>query len=232
MLQDTHFPKPVVAVDLVIFTVIDTTLKVFLIQRDSAPFDGLPCLPGGFVRTGEEGEGVEEAAWRVLQQKTQLPLEALYLEQLYTFGALDRDPRDRVISVSYLALIRQDLARYIPQDYRFQGQWYDVDSILQSPSISLAFDHHTIISYGYSRIAGKLEYTPIAFSLVPHTFTVSELRAIHEAIKGTSYDPSNFRRRFKRQLEDGVIVVADGKRITGARPAKVYRFLPATTGRE
>jgi len=225
MLFEGHFSKPVVAIDLVIFTVLDTTLNVFLIQRTQDPFAGLPCLPGGFVRTGEEGEGVEEAAWRVLQQKTELPLDALYLEQLYTFGDRQRDPRDRVISVAHLALIRQDLARYITQDPVYKGQWYEVTPLLTAASSELAFDHHKILSCAHSRIAGKLEYTPIAFSLVPPTFTVSELRSVHEAIKGTNYDPSNFRRRFKRQLEDGVIALSSGKRRTGARPAKVYRFL-------
>lgn len=226
MMFDSDFSKPIVAVDLVILTVLDTTLHVFLLQRSQAPFQGLPCLPGGFVRTGKEGESVEEAAWRVLKQKTELPLDALYLEQLYTFGSLERDPRDRVISVSHLALIRQDQARYIAQDPLHKGQWYDVASILRAPPSDLAFDHHSILSCAHSRIAGKLEYTPIAFSLVPPTFTVSELRAVHEAIKGQNYDPSNFRRRFKRQLEDGIIELSTGKRRTGARPAKVYRFSP------
>ena len=94
----------------------------------------------------------------------------------------------------------------------------------------LAFDHARMLDMAVGRLQGKIDYTGIAFELVPTTFTVAELRAVHEAIKATSYDPSNFRRRFKRLLEDGVIALAPGKRHTVSRPAQVYRFVRPTTG--
>ena len=90
---------------------------------------------------------------------------------------------------------------------------------------ALAFDHTRVLDTALERIRGKIDYTPIAFELVPETFTVSELRNVFEAIKGTSYDPPNFRRRFRRMLTDGIILEAPGKRATGARPAKVFRFV-------
>lgn len=218
------YPRPAVAVDLVIFTVIDTDLKLLLIRRGQGPFEGAWALPGGFVRAGDavedQGESVEEAAHRELYEETGLPAGSAWLEQLYTFGAPYRDPRMRVISVAWYALIRPDLAPLITAgtDAR-EAQWW---SLAQLPD--LAFDHDKMVSVALTRVQGKLDYAPIAFELVPPTFTISELREVFEAIKGSTYDRGNFRRRFNRMLQDGTIVPAPGKRQTASRPARVYAF--------
>ncbi len=206
-------------VDLVVFTVVDADLKVLLITRKLPPFVGGWALPGGFVRAGES---VEEAAYRELEEETGLPRRSLYLEQLFTFGAPDRDPRGRVVTVAHYALVRPDLAPMITAGTdAADAEWW---SLRELDLDVLAFDHARILEVAVERIRGKIDYAPIAFDLVPPTFTVSELRAVHEAIKGTAYDAPNFRRRFNRMLADGTLEEAPGKRHTGRRPAKVYRF--------
>jgi 8-oxo-dGTP diphosphatase len=220
------YPRPAVAVDLVVFTIIDADLKVLLIHRGEPPFKGSSALPGGFLRVGvtpkDQGEGLEEAALRELYEETGLPHGSAYLEQLYTFGDPGRDPRGRVVSVAYYALVRPTLAPLV----RGGGDAADAQwvSMTQVSKLDLAFDHRRILDKAVERIRGKIDYSNIAFELVPETFTIPELRAVHEVIKGTSYDRGNFRRRFHRMLTDAVIEQAPGKRVTASKPAKVYRF--------
>lgn len=235
--RNSDHPSPSVTVDLVIFTVQDADLKVLLIRRLSHPFQGRLALPGGFVRVGDayddQGEDVSAAARRELEEETGLPASEVYLEQLYTFGEAGRDPRKRVISVAHYALIRPDLAPMVTaRGDASNAQWHSLsllaegEQTLDLPADPLAFDHAHILWTALFRIRGKIDYAPIAFDLVPATFTLPELRAVYEAIKGESYDPSNFRRRFKRMIEDGTIEQAPGKRVGGVgRPARVYRFL-------
>ena len=218
------YPRPSVAVDLVIFTVIDTDLKLLLIRRGESPFEGDWALPGGFVRVGDavndQGESVAEAAHRELAEETGLPRGSAWLEQLYTFGAPYRDPRMRVISVAWYALVRPDLAPLITAGTdAWETRWW---SMTELPP--LAFDHPEMVRAALKRVRGKIDYAPIAFELVPPTFTISELRQVFEAIKGGTYDRGNFRRRFNRMLEDGTIALAPGKRQTTSRPARVYAF--------
>jgi 8-oxo-dGTP diphosphatase len=218
------FPRPAVAVDLVIFTVLDTDLKILLIQRGQAPFLGDWALPGGFVRVGdgvdEQGESVEEAAHRELEEETGLPRGTAYLEQLYTFGQPYRDPRMRVISIAWCALVRPDLAPMVTAGTdAADTMWCSLQKLPR-----LAFDHNQIVQLAIERIRGKIDYTPVAFELVPTTFTVAELRQVYEAIHATSYDRGNFRRRFKRMMDSGLIERAPGKRQTASKPASVYRF--------
>jgi len=226
-LTDTYdgskYPKPSLTVDLAIFTVIDSDLKILLIQRKAPPYKDYWALPGGFVDVGDaysdQGESLEEAAYRELNEETSLPRGQFYLEQLYTFGAPYRDPRMRIVSVAYYALIRPDLAALAVAGSDAKAvEWA---SVTEAPH--LAFDHDEILRTAIDRLRGKLDYAPLAFELVPPTFTVAELRAVHEAVKGFRYDPANFRRLFKRMIEDGVVVEAPGKRQTATRPAKVYR---------
>jgi 8-oxo-dGTP diphosphatase len=222
-------PRPSVTVDLVIFTVIDCDLKVLLIQRRDHPCKGQWALPGGFVEVGDafqdQGEDLDTAAHRELAEETALSPEILHannvhLEQLYTFGKAGRDPRIRVVSVAYYALVPSSLAPLVRAgDDAASAAWHSVSSIQ-----TLAFDHNQILQKGVERIQGKIDYSPIAFNLLPQTFTVTELREVYEAIKGQSYDHSNFRRRFKRMLADGIIQPAPGKRLTTGKPASVYRF--------
>ena len=218
------FPRPAVAVDLVIFTIIDTDLKLLLIRRGIGPHQGMWALPGGFVRVGDavedQGESLEAAAHRELAEETGLPVGSAWLEQLYTFGAPYRDPRMRVISVSWYALVRPDLAPLVTAGTDAEAvRWCSLSTLPP-----LAFDHDRMVSAAVERIRGKLDYTPIAFELVPPTFTISDLRQVFEAIKGGTYDRGNFRRRFNRMIEDGLITSAPGKRQTASRPAKVYSF--------
>lgn len=214
------------SVDIVVFTVIDTDLKVLLIRRAAAPHEGAWALPGGFVRVSDgpdQGESLDQAAHRELSEETGLPQGSAFLEQLYTFGEPGRDPRTRVITVAYYALVRSDLVTLVRAGTdAAEARWCSINS--ERPS-KLAFDHDMILDRALERIRGKIEYSPIGFELVPPTFTVAELRAVHEAIKGTTYDPGNFRRRFVRMKTDGVIEQAPGKRHTGTKPARVYRFI-------
>lgn len=233
------WPRPAVTVDLAIFTVVDDDLKVLLIRRGEHPFRGAWALPGGFVRVGDgddPGESVDEAAVRELAEETGLPARELYLEQLYTFGDVGRDPRTRVISVAHFALVSPTLAPVVVAGsdaaevrwasiHRELGGEPDKPPLAEASLLPLAFDHGCILDVALARLRGKLDYAPIAFELVPETFTVAELRGVHEAIKGQTYDAGNFRRRFNRMVADGVIAQAPGKRPTGTKPALVYRFV-------
>ncbi|MHB8872482.1 MAG: NUDIX hydrolase [Myxococcaceae bacterium] len=221
------WPRPSVTADLVVLTIVDALLRVLLVRRSEHPFKDAWALPGGFVRVGEgqkdQGEDLDAAAARELQEETGLDPRQVYLEQLYTFGQAGRDPRTRVITVAYYALVRPDLAPLV----RAGGdaarvQWFDVSSLGKVP---LAFDHQAIIAKALERIRGKLDYSDLAFNLVPQTFTIPELRSVHQIVTGAPQDPGNFRRRFNRMLDDGLIAKAPGKRITASKPATVYRFV-------
>jgi 8-oxo-dGTP diphosphatase len=221
-----EWPRPSVAVDLVILTIVDAGLRVLLVKRKGHPFKGRYALPGGFVRVGktaqEQGEDLDAAARRELEEETGLEPDRVYLEQLYTFGKAQRDPRMRVISVAYVALVRPDLAPFVKAGGDAADvEWVPVETV---GKVELAFDHADIIEMALQRIRGKLDYTNIAFDLVPATFTIPELRHVFAIVLDKEMDPGNFRRRFNRLLADGVIDKAPGKRITASKPATVYRF--------
>jgi len=228
MSNDTlaEYARPFVAVDLVIFTVIDADLKLLLIRRRDPPFQGSWALPGGFVRVkdepGDQGEDLEAAAHRELAEETGLPVGSVYLEQLHTFGKSFRDPRTRVISVAYFALVRPDLSPFVcAGGDAAEADWFSISTISE---VELAFDHSSILEMALKRIRNTIDDTDISFELVPKTFTISELRAVFEVVKAQPYDPGNFRRRFHRMIDDGIIEQAPGKRITTSKPAKVYQF--------
>ena len=222
--QPGDYPRPAVTVDLVVLTLVDTDLKVLLVQRREHPFKDCWALPGGFLRVGDtrkdQGEDLEEAARRELQEETRLDPRQIYLEQLYTFGGAGRDPRMRVVTVAYYAQVRPDLAPFVEAggDAAHAG-WHSLGKLPP-----LAFDHAQIVERAIERVRGKIDYSNLAFELVPPTFTIAELRAVREVLKGKNYDPGNFRRRFQRMLTDGVIARAPGKRHTASKPALVYRF--------
>lgn len=240
--KQRDYPRPSVTVDLLIFTILNTDLKVLLIKRGGHPCRGMWALPGGFADVGDgtkenQGESLDRSAARELGEECFGDSEGqtkiidklmsdhrVHLEQLYTFGEPYRDPRCRVITVAYYALVPPDLVPLVKasSDAR-EAQFFSVASEVNFDE--LAFDHEKVLRVGLDRIRGKIDYAPIAFNLLPEAFTISELRAVHEAIKGTSYDPGNFRRRFNRMLTDGILVEAPGKRLTGGKPAKVYRFV-------
>jgi len=218
--------KPSVGVDVVIFTVIDSDLKVLLAKREGQPFKGVWSLPGGLVRvrnSGDQGEGIEQAAHRELSEATGLTPGSCFVEQLYTFGKAGRDPRGRVISVAWIALVSPDQGRAIHPGDQGDAQWFSTHE--EIPWMRLAFDHAEILDTAVERIRGKLDHSNIAFELVPETFTVAELRDTYEAIKSRTYDARNFRRRFQRMIGEGVVTEAPGKRHRGkARPAKIWRL--------
>ena len=209
-----------VGVDNVIFSV-DTSLQrlsVLLVMRQQEPFLGQWCLPGTLVR---QGESLEDAAYRILAEK--IRVKNLYLEQLYSFGGPNRDPREaidsygvRYLSVSYFALVRFDEAELIAD--RVSVAWYPVNQVPQ-----LAFDHNQILAYGYRRLRNKLEYSPVAFDVLPEVFTLSDLYQLYATILGENFaDYSNFRARL---LKLGFLCDTGLKVSRGAgRPASLYRF--------
>lgn len=220
------YARPSVAVDLVIFTIIDAQLRVLVVKRQEHPFKGDWALPGGFVRVGEgskeQGEDLDVAARRELQEETGLDPDRVHIEQLFTFGRANRDPRMRVISVAYFALVRPDLAPFVKAGGDVShAEWLPVDQLKKT---ELGFDHREVIETALTRVRGKLEYSGIAFDLVPLTFTIPELRHVYSIVLDKEMDPGNFRRKFNRMLEDGLIEQAPGKRITASKPATVYRF--------
>jgi len=147
----------------------------------------------------------------------------VYLEQLGAFGRAGRDPRMRVITVAYYALIRPDLVPLVKAGGDASAaDWVAVESL--RPGV-LAFDHGEIIAQAIARVAARIDASSIAASLVPKTFTIPELRHVHTVLTGQPQDPGNFRRKFERMVEDKVIEQAPGKRITISKPALVYRFL-------
>ena len=232
------YPKPSVTPDLVIFTILNNDLKVLLVKRGGHPYKGFWALPGGFLNVkegvdGDQGEDLDACAHRELAEETGLPEGSCFLEQLYTFGRAGRDPRTRVVSVAYYALISPDKAKGIragddATDAKWAsvaGELLDVRDMYKRMQV-LAFDHTDILHMGLDRIRGKIDYAPIAFELVPPTFTVAELRRVYEAVQGRTYDPANFTKRFRRMVADGILVQAPGHKQgrAGGRPAKVYKF--------
>jgi 8-oxo-dGTP diphosphatase len=205
-------PRPSVTVDVVIFTLRETCLQVLLIKRGEQPFKGSWALPGGFVRINES---LEDAATRELAEET--GISEAYLEQLYTYGDPDRDPRSRVITVAYFALIPPDKPiRTEGGSDVAQAAWFPVENLPY-----LAFDHDQIVSYALRRLRYKLEYSAVGFELLPEEFTLTELQTTYEIILGEKLDKRNFRRRI---LEANVIEATDSMRTGDGRPARLYRY--------
>lgn len=228
------FPRPSVTVDLVILTVHDGDLKVLLVKRNEHPFKGTWALPGGFVRVSDDridqGEDLDDAARRELEEETGLSKETaghFFLEQVKTFGRPGRDPRMRVISVAYYALVHSAFVPLIRAGGDVSHtRWFSVAELATSEAghVSVAFDHAEILEAALAKARADLDRSSIAFELVPETFTIQELRRVHEAIRGEPLDPGNFRKKFLRMIEDGHIEAARGKRATASKPANVYRF--------
>jgi 8-oxo-dGTP diphosphatase len=202
----SKFAHPSVAVDICIFSIEDGAVTVHLVQRREPPFEGCHALPGGFVRIDES---IDDAARRVLREKAGLP--DVYFEQLYTFGDVDRDPRTRVITVAHYALIGRREA--LPEG---------LQSFKVSALPALAFDHERIIETAVTRIRGKLEWTTIAFELMPREFTLTELQRVYEIILERNLAKPAFRRRI---LDAGVVKATQKMRRGGHRPAMLYRFV-------
>ncbi len=211
--NSADYQKPSVAVDLVLFTIRDNQLQVLLTKRQAHPFAGMFALPGVFVGMDET---LDQAAQRALYQKT--GLQDIYFEQLYTWGDLNRDPRMRIISVSYYALIPADQIR-MPKREQSQNQDAAFFPVEQLPE--LAFDHAEIIRYGRERIRNKVNYTDIAFSLVGEEFTLPQLQKIYEILLGQELYKANFRKKIADQI------VPTDKMLSGMRhrPSRIYQKL-------
>jgi len=208
----SKYEKPSVTVDILIFTVRNNGLNVLLIKRKTWPFKDFWANPGGFV---EMDESLEETALRELKEET--GVENVYLEQLYTFGSPKRDPRTRVISVAYYALVRSDFVKIKAATDAADAKWFPVDSLP-----NLAFDHEEIMRYALDRIRNKIEYTNIAFQLLPEKFTLSELQNVYEIILGKKIDKRNFRKKVK---EIGLLKPLSENKMEGAhRPAQLFSF--------
>jgi 8-oxo-dGTP diphosphatase len=206
--------NPSVTVDVVILTMRKRRLEALLAKRKRWPYEGLWAIPGGVVAADES---LEDAARRKLEQEASV--RDVYLEQLYTFGDPHRDPRRRVITVVYYALIRADELRLAVADDAAESAWFPVDSLPP-----LAFDHESILTYTMQRLRGKLEYTTIGFQLLAPEFTLSELQEVYEAILNRPLDKRNFR---KKVLSTGILEPTTHTRKSGQhRPAALYRFSP------
>ncbi|GLZ79275.1 NUDIX hydrolase [Actinorhabdospora filicis] len=216
MSYDKHAFEPfAVAVDLAVFTVRDGALRVLLIRRGEEPHAGRWALPGGFLRPAESAE---DAAARELAEKTGVPPEGCHLEQLRTYSAPGRDPRMRVVSVAYTALVPDPPEPRAGTDAA-EARWVD-----WPVGESLAFDHDAILADAHERVGAKLEYTGLATAFCPPVFTLGELQAVYETVWGTALDRPNFRR--KVLATPGFVAAVGGEpRRTGGRgkPAALYR---------
>jgi 8-oxo-dGTP diphosphatase len=224
-----QFPHPSVAVDVALVTAAEGELRAVLVQRTEHPDLWKWSLPGGFVRMEES---LDETAERVL--RTKVGIQGIFLEQLYTFGGPDRDPRTRVIAVAYYALVNaaklQALAAggtalatiHVPWEGEHGGIAKARDG--NSRRLPLAFDHAEMLGLVVQRLRGKLDYAPIGFELLPREFTLRDLQDVHESIRGRSLNKDSFRRRLIASgfIEPTGKLEAD----VGHRPAELYRFRP------
>lgn len=207
-----EYARPALTTDCVVFGLDDEDLKVLLIQRDIQPFEGHWALPGGFVRVGE---GLDDSARRELQEET--GLENVFLEQLYTFGTPDRDPREHVVTVAYYALVNLIDHRPVAATDARNAAWFPLDDLPK-----LAFDHDRILATARERLRGKLRYEPIGFELLPEKFTLTELQKLYERILDETIDKRNFRKKVKKLeiLEETDEIQSD----VAHRAARLYRF--------
>lgn len=219
--EEWTIPDVAVAVDLAVLTVRAEQLQILLVERGIEPFRGALALPGGFLESARED--IERAAVRELAEETGLAAEDLHLEQLRTYGTPDRDPRRRVITVCYLAVVPNLPVPRAGGDAD-AARWVPVEEALAGP---LAFDHARIIGDAVERARGKLEYTTLATAFCPAEFTVTELRRVYEIVWGEQLEPRNFHRKVTGA--DGFLVPTGEKTLRqGGRPALLYRRGPVS----
>lgn len=207
------FEHPIPAVDMVIFTVDEDKLKVLVIKMKKAPYENCWALPGGLVRTEES---VEQAARRTLHSKT--GVKNIFLEQLYTFGEINRDPFGRVVSIAYFALVSSNGLK-LKTSEEYEGiEWVDVKNLPK-----MAYDHRKIVSVAVERLQGKLEYTNIVCNLLPREFTMMELQKTYEVILDKEFD----KRNFQKKIHALKIVKKTNNMTVGKahRPAALYEFI-------
>ncbi|MFK5921888.1 MAG: NUDIX domain-containing protein [Verrucomicrobiota bacterium] len=207
-----EYERPALTTDCVVFGLDEDDLKILLIQRDIAPFEGEWALPGGFIRVGES---LDDCARRELEEET--GLKNVFLEQLYSFGKADRDPREHVVTIAYYALV--NLIEHPPQaatDAR-NAAWFALDDLPE-----LAFDHNQILNKALERLRGKVRYQPIGFELLPEKFTLSQLQKLYEIILEIKIDKRNFR---KKVTKLGILIgTNEVEQDVAHRAARLYRF--------
>lgn len=211
MAFEYEYARPALAVDCAVFG-LDDSLKVLLIQRGLDPFKGSWALPGGFL---EMDESVDQAARRELEEET--GLRNVFLEQLYTFSAPDRDPRDRVVSVAHFALVRLSDHRLEAATDARDAQWFDVTELPE-----LAFDHAEIFEMAKLRLQAKLQYQPIGFELLPRKFTLRQLQKLYEIVLERELDKRNFRKKILSM--DILKPLGETESGVAHRAARLYRF--------
>lgn len=226
----TRFERPSVAVDVVVLSAARGSLEVAVYQRSEHPARGRFALPGGFVRIDES---LDHAAARLLRDKA--GLDGVFVEQLHTFGAVGRDPRGRIVTVAYYALVpparlHAAFARPDARVATVRVPWLGRDAGAvelfdqRGMAMPLAFDHAQIVGAAVSRLRASLDETAIGFELLPAEFTLRELQDVHEAVRGETVNKDSFRRRM---LAGGVLAATgDRERDASHRPAELYRFAP------
>ena len=208
-----EYPRPALTVDCIIFGLdAQQELKVMLIQRNIPPFQGQWAIPGGFVRVDET---LEAAALRELQEET--GIHHIFLEQLYTFGGLKRDPRDRTVTVAYFALINLVEQKIQASTDARAAEWFAISNIPQ-----LAFDHNQILQVAIARLRSKIRYEPIGFELLPQNFSLSQLQRLYETVLDRPLDKRNFRKKILGM--DLLIDTGKVEHNVAHRAAKLYKF--------
>ncbi|MGD2040289.1 MAG: NUDIX domain-containing protein [Anaerolineae bacterium] len=202
---------PQISVDVVIFSLRDAQLRILLVSRQRPPFENTWAIPGGVVR---DDEALERAAQRQLEEQT--GLVDVFLEQLYTFGDPHRHPHQRIVSVTYFAVVPPTGIVPRAADDGQRVRWWPMGDLPP-----LAFDHGSILDYALTRLRYKLEYTAVGFELLPQTFTLTELQTAYEIVLGETLDKRNFRRKI---LSAEIIEPTGEYRAGEGRPAQLYRY--------
>ncbi len=206
------YPRPALTTDSVIFGFDGVGINILLIERGIEPYKGKWALPGGFVRIDES---VDAAARRELKEET--GVGDVFMEQLFTFGDLERDPRGRVVSVAYYALVRTDAYRLLAGDDASTAHWFPINKIPP-----LAFDHDHILRVAHQRLKGKIRYQPIGFELLDEKFTMPELQRVYESILEISFDRRNF---YNKLMKTGLLIPQEEKmKNVPHRAARYFKF--------
>ena len=205
------YPHPAVTTDCVVFGFDGSNLNLLLIERGIEPFKGKWALPGGFMNMDETAE---QGAMRELQEETSI--KDIYIEQFHTFTSVNRDPRERVLTIAFLAFIRQEKYEVIAGDDAAKAQWFPIDHLPE-----LAFDHKEIIAMALDKLKWKITYEPIAFRLLNKTFTMTQVQTIYEVVLGQTFDRRNFH---KKMTALGYIIPTEMQSRGSGRPGTLFTF--------